>query len=656
MSALTPTSFRRAAAVTCTLALASCGGAQRPAPNTPAGPRPSILLITLDTTRVDAIGPDAAGVSTPAFNAVAARGRRFLQAYAAVPETLPSHSSIMTGLYPAGHGVHENARYLSPNQTVVAEQLQRAGYRTAAFVSSFVLARRFGLARGFDVYDDQFAAGQAERDDAATADAALAELARAATQPEFLWVHFNDPHAPYAPPEPFRTQYAAAPYRGEVAAMDQQIGRVVRAFEQRATGPAAIVIVADHGEGLGEHGEEQHGHLLYQSTMHVPLVIAGPGVTPGVSDATVSTRRIYHTLLDWAGLGSAHSLRSANIDESEVVLGEAMKPFLEYGWQPQVMSVRGTHKAILAGKVEGYDLAADPGERRDVAAGPSLPEALRNALYDYPVPTPGGAPEPASLGTEDRQKLASLGYVSGGATPVVRKDAPRPADMVGLLAVMEQVSTLFVNERYAQAIPLLVKILAADPRNLDATLRLASAHSALGHVAQADAMFARAAALAPSSADVTLYRALHQARGKDWERAVPVLAQAIKDTPDRVPVVEALASIRERQGRLAMEAGQTSAAALAFEQARALRGSAFAHDLELGVLYLAARRLPDARAALDRVPASSPGYAMALFKRAQVSVLLHEPDAAARIAAARAHADATTRPLIQSERLFRDIR
>ena len=642
--------------VACLSALAACGGAQRPAPSPAAGPRPSILLITLDTTRADAIGPDAVGVATPAFNAVAARGRRFLQAYATVPETLPSHSSIMTGLYPAGHGVHENARYLSPAQPVVAEQLQRAGYRTAAFVSSFVLARRFGLARGFDVYDDRLAAGQAERGDAATADTALAELSRATTQPRFLWVHFNGPHAPYAPPEPFRTRYASAPYRGEVAAMDVQIGRVVQAFEQRAAGPVAIVIVADHGEGLGEHGEQQHGHLLYQSTMHVPLVIAGPGVTPGVSDATVSTRRIYHTLLDWAGLGAAHSLRAANPAESDVVLGEAMKPFLEYGWQPQVMSVAGRHQAILAGRVEGYDLISDPGEHHDLAAGPDLPEALRNALYDYPVPTPGGATEPASLGTEDRQKLASLGYVSGGATPVVRKDAPRPADMVGLLAVIEQVSTLFVNERYAQAIPLLQKILAADPRNLDATLRLASAHSALGHTAQADAMFARAAELAPASADVTLYRALHQARGKDWAQAVPVLEQAIKDTPDRTPVVEALASIRARQGRLAMEAGQTSAATLAFEQERALRGGAFAHDLELGVLYLAARRLLDAAAALDRVPASSPGYAMALFKRAQVSVLLHEPDAAARIDLARRHADATTRPLIQSERLFRDIR
>jgi tetratricopeptide (TPR) repeat protein len=188
---------------------------------------------------------------------------------------------------------------------------------------------------------------------------------------------------------------------------------------------------------------------------------------------------------------------------------------------------------------------------------------------------------------------------------------------------------LFVNARYADAIPLLLKIRAKDPHNLDATLRLASAYSALGRNAEADATFARAAELAPASVDVKVYRALHQARGPAWRDAIPALEQAIKDTPDREPVVLALATIRERQGQLAMDAADTPAAIAAFEQARALRGDRFVYDLELGVLYLAARRLPDARLARDRVPASSPGYPMALFKRAQVSVLLKEPDARA---------------------------
>ena len=224
----------------------------KPAASTMA--RPSILLVSLDTTRADSIGPEAVGVITPAFNGLAARGRRFTQAYATVPETLPSHTSMMTGLYPAGHGVHENARSVSTDHALVAERLHEAGYRTAAFVSSFALARRFGLARGFDVYDDELPRGRAERGSEETTRRAIGFLLPRTSQPTLMWVHYYDPHAPYAPPEPFRTQYAKKPYLGEIAAMDQQLGRLVAAFEQTASQPVAVIVVADHGEGLGAPG------------------------------------------------------------------------------------------------------------------------------------------------------------------------------------------------------------------------------------------------------------------------------------------------------------------------------------------------------------------------------------------------------------------
>jgi choline-sulfatase len=661
--------------------MSACGIGPKPGSTAPAGTtaRPSILLVTLDTTRADAIGPDAVGITTPAFNALAARGRRFRQAYAPVPETLPSHVSMLTGLYPAGHGIHENGRYLGPNQPVLAERLQHAGYRTAAFVSSFILARRFGLARGFDVYDDQQPAGRSERTARETTDAVLAQFAPASPKPFFLWVHYFDPHYPYEPPEPFRHQFPGKPYLGEVASMDAQLGRLLQAFEQRSPGPVAIVLVGDHGEGLGEHGETLHGNLLYQSTMHVPLVIMGPGVAPGTSDEPVSTRRVFHTILDWAGLESAHSLREA---DAEIVLGEAMKPFLDYGWQPQVMAVEGAHKSILAGRLEMYNVVADPGETRDIAHEPGRP-LVPAALREYPAPSPAAARAPEALDADARRRLASLGYVSAGATPIVRKDAPRPADMVRLFEPLERASGLFVTEKYTQVIPLLGKILVEDPYNLDAVLRLATAHSALGHDQQAVELFRKAAGLAPQSQDVRTYLGLHYARGKDWERAVPLLEQVVAEAPDRLPALEALALIRERQGRigeavslrqkiysmrepssgelvrlgeLAMSAEQTALAIESFGRARTLQGRAFAHDLELGVLYLAARRFEDARDALDRVPSSHPEYPMALFKRAQVSVLLHEPDQGARIAAARRHADATTRDLIARERLFQNVR
>ncbi len=635
-------------------------------PEAPAPVRPNILVVTLDTTRADAIG-----AQTPAFNALAARGTRFRQAYATVPQTLPSHASMFTGLYPAGHGVHENARPLAETHPLAAERLKAGGYSTAAFISAFALAKRFGLARGFDVYDEDFGAGHAERPARETTDRALAWLQGAPDQPLFLWVHYYDPHYPYTPPEPFRAQFAKQPYLGEVAAMDEQLGRLVAAFEQK--GPAAIIVLADHGEGLGDHGEQQHGNLLYQATMHVPLIIAGPGLAAGSSDEAVTTRRVFHTILDWAGIDATNSLRKS---APEVVMGEAMKPFLDYGWQPQVMAVEGKMKTILAGRTEVYDVVADPGETRDLAAKADLSRPVRAALRDYPLPSTAPAEE---LDDEARRKLASLGYIASTVKPVIRENAPRPADMTELYPILDEAAARFVAERYAEALPLLERILAADPTNLDAALRLATAHSSLSHDPQALAAFKHAESIAPDSADVRTYLALHLARGRDWPQAAPMLERIVAETPDKVPALEALALVRERQerfedaialrqklyslrapsapelltlGSLAMRTGNTALAIESFEKARAVQGSAFRNDLELGVLFLAAGRLSEARDALDRVPASHPGHPMALFKRAQVSVLLREPDAPARIATAKAGANEMTRELIAREKLF----
>jgi choline-sulfatase len=663
------------ALLTILLTTAACGRDEAPAPV-----QPWILLVTLDTTRADAMTPDVA----PVFSALASTGRRFSAAHATVPETLPSHASMMTGLYPGGHGVHENGRFVAASHPLVAERLQQAGYHTAAVVSAYVLARRFGLARGFQVYDDDLGGQATERDAAGTTGRALEHLkALGSGKPVFLWTHYFDAHAPYAPPEAHRAAFPERPYLGEVAHADAQMGRLIDAFRAAAAAAgreAAIIVTSDHGEGLGEHGEAQHGHLVYQSTMHVPLALAGPGVIPGDVTTPVSTRRLFHTILDWAGQPSPDSLRASAIT-TEVILGEAMKPYLQYGWQPQIMAVDGTQKAILAGRIEVYDLRNDRGEQQDLRTGATLPAALRSALDDYPVPSLAAAATAPPIDAEARQKLASLGYVGTTTTPTVRRDAPRPVDMVHLFPVLDQASGLFVQGRYAQVIPLLRQILTADPNHLDATMRLATAYSALGQDALALETFRKASTLAPDSPDVTLYLALHHARGARWPQAVPLLEAILKTQPERLTALETLALLREREGRvvdslgllrrvfdlrpptavevvrygqMAMSQQQTDAAIWGFERARQLQGEAFRHDLELGVLYVAARRLEDARAALDRAPVSHPDRAMVLFKRAQVSVLLNEPDRAARIDAARRGADATTRALIENERLFRD--
>ena len=599
----------------------------------------SILLVTLDTTRDDAMRPDVA----PQFNALAKRGLRFTQAYTPVPQTLAAHASIMTGLYPAGHGVHENGRYLSDKVPLLAEQMKASGYRTAAFISAFALAKRFGLGRGFDVWDEDFGADRAERNAKETTDRVLAYLAKPSPQPLFLWVHYYDPHFPYTPPPPYHG------YLGEVSFMDSQLGRLVAAFH------GTVIIVGDHGEGLGDHGELQHGDLLYQATEHVPLLVLGSRV--GTDDTPISTRRVFHIIL-------------GKKLEREVVVAEAMKPFLDYGWQPQVMALDGRIKTISAGRIEVYDVSADPHETHDLSKTASISRESRAAIQQYPVPT--AAPPPTD--DESRKQLASLGYVAALTKPVIRADAPRPADMSRLFPLLDEAAHLFVEARYREAIPVLQRILKEDPYNLDSALRLATAESALGRNADAVAAYQRALAIDPTSQDVRTYLALHDVQVREWEKAAPLLDAVLSKEPDRLPALEAMALVREHQGRfedairlrqkiyamraptpvdlahlgeLAMAVGQTNVAIDAFEKAHT------DHDLELGVLYLAAGRLTDARDALDRVPASSPQYPMALFKRAQVSVLLHETDAPSRIATARDHADATTRPLIERERLFR---
>lgn len=657
---------------------------------------PSILLVTLDTTRADAVGYESKGPETPNLDALAARGLRFSQAYTTAPQTFPAHASMLTGLYPKDHGVRENGRTLQPEppgREPLAELLAKGGYRTAAFVSGFPLAHGFGLASGFETYDDEFGAGKAERSAKATTDLALAYLQKngpAADHPLFLWVHYYDPHDPYEPPEPFRSRYAKDPYLGEIAAMDHELGRLLADFETRsaATGWRAIM-VGDHGEGRGEHGEAFHGHLLYQGTMRVPLVVAGSagsaGLGPGTRDEPVSTRRVFDTIVAWAGLEAAGAEASLVSPKPEIVLGEAMMPFLDYGWQPQAMAIENRIKVIRSGVTEVYDLASDPHERTDLAGRAEPKREVRAALSDYlaKLPTSPTASD-SSLSEEDRKRLASLGYVAGGDAPAaLAPDAPNPKDRTELFRDLDLGSARFVREDYAGALAPLERVAAKDPNNASARLRLAVAWSILGKEGKAAEQFAAARRLRPDSLDLRAYEGLHLLRFGHEAQAAPLLASVLAADPGRLAVLEGLAAIREHEGNapeaarlleqvigkksapgpelarlglLRMATGDTPGALDAFERARSLEGDRFGHDLEMGVCYLSARRFVEARDALDRaigrLPAKHPDLPMALFKRAEVAVLLHEPESTGHIRRAWERADATTRPLLERDTLF----
>ncbi|HVS12463.1 MAG TPA: sulfatase-like hydrolase/transferase [Thermoanaerobaculia bacterium] len=661
-----------------------------PSRGTDQAPIDAVLLVTLDTTRADRLGYAGAPVATPHLDRLAAEGVRYERAYTTAPMTLPAHASMLTGLLPYEHGIHENSRRLAEGVPVLAELLAGAGWRTAAFVSGLPLGRQFGLARGFATYDDDLGEGVAERRADATTDRAIAAIAALEGERAFVWVHYFDPHEPYDPPAPFRERYADDPYLGEIAFMDAQLGRLLSAFEAGFADAAhRIVVAGDHGEGLGDHGEAYHGNLVYDPVMRVPMLVAGSGVSPAIVEAPVSVRHLFDSVLRWARIprpgasgavaGSGLPLQPGEPAPEEVVVAEGMRPYLQYGWQPQVMGVLGTVKAIRAGDLEVYDLAADPAESRDLAGELALDPRLERALSTYPIP--GGRAE-GDLDAQQRAALASLGYVTWEGEVALQEDAPSPREMVHVFDDLDLGSGLFVRGEYARAIPVFARVAAQDPRNLMVLVRLAVAHSLVGEGREAERLFARAAELRPDSVDVRHYRAMHLLRSGRWAEAEALFEEVLRAMPDRLPALAALAGIRERQGRveeairlyerivglearpapallrlgdLRMERGETAAALRAFERARSLTPSDFERHLELGVLYLAERRLDEAAEALDAVAPDHPGAPMALFKRAQVAVLRAEPDAAERVRRAWRAADDATAPLIRSERLFRDF-
>src|SRR5437899_2661376 len=410
-------------------------GCRAGAPRSSSPERPNVLLVTIDTLRADHVGcygdRDA---STPAIDELAARGARFETAVAHAPLTGPSHASILTSQIPPAHGFRNNSGFtLSPEVRTVAEDFRQAGYRTAAFVSAFPLDRRFGFDRGFETYDDHLPKGNdrrrtpyVERAADATTDAVLRWLATStsgqASPRWFLWVHYYDPHAPYEPPGELAEQFRRAPYDGEIAFVDRQFARLIHALDARnETARTLILVTADHGESLGEHGEGTHGIFLYDATIRVPWVMAGPQVPAGrVSRTVARSIDVLPTLADYAGLPvrrdvDGRSLRAAadGREMSDVAsYAESLYPELELGWASLYAWRTAGSKFIRAPHPEVYDLENDASEtknrvaeeraRADVLDG-KVEEALRRA-------PPAAA---RSVDPDAAERLRALGYASG---------------------------------------------------------------------------------------------------------------------------------------------------------------------------------------------------------------------------------------------------
>jgi arylsulfatase A-like enzyme/Tfp pilus assembly protein PilF len=596
-----------------------------------AGDQPlHVVLVTLDTVRADRLGSYGGPVATPHLDRLAREGARFVNAATTVPFTLPAHSSILTGTYPPYHGVRENVGYyLGDSTPTLAELLGAAGYRTGGFVSAFVLDARWGVGRGFERYFDDFDLSEDERvnlgdvqrdgrETLAEAKRWLDEAGEGDTRPFFLWLHLFDAHDPYTPAEPWRSRYPDDPYGAEVAYVDSLVGDLRATLEERGLFERTLLVVtADHGEGLGEHGELYHGYFVYDSTVHVPLIVRAPWPELGgrVVDEAVSHVDLAPTVLEAAGVPVPGHLQGESLlpllagaetlepGGERVVYSESLYPLLHYGWAP-LRAVRGrTSKHVDAPRPELYDLAADPGETRNLHdARPQEAEELARRLAELRAAievAPEGAGRPREVDADAIAQLQALGYVApSGEVALSEEDAadrPDPKDKLKLHQLMmgaqsdmggagpdaarrklEQV--LALDDRVVDAHQLLGQLandqgdfaggaehfknaIALSPDHRAALFGLATAYWRQGRLDDALVGFERVVELAGYDSKASLAMARILAGRGERERAVAVLQRATEPA-------DAPAALINDLGELLAELGQIDAARAAFERAR----------------------------------------------------------------------------------------
>jgi choline-sulfatase len=409
---------------------------------------PNVVLVTIDTLRADHVGAYGyrAG-ETATLDRLAREGVLIEDAVVQVPQTRPSHASIMTGRYPYEHGIRDNySPPLPPAIPTLASVLRDHGWDTAGFIGAYPVARPSGLDRGFTLFDDPFGMGDAttreartERKAAEVLDHALAWLARPRARPFFLWVHLFDPHAPYEPPSPWRERFAKAPYDGEVAYADAQLGRLVAWLDAKGLrGQTLVVATADHGEGLGEHGEDEHMFFVYDSTLRVPLLFSWPGRLPSGTRVRGQFRSVdlFATVLELAGVvppptsgasRAAFLRQDGRIPDNESYT-ETLYPQIHFGYAPlRALRAEGW-KYIEAPRAELYRLAEDPGETRNLAQErASVASAIRGRLATLD-PRAGVAPIQPALDPDAAARLATLGYVGGGPAPGSSASGADPKD------------------------------------------------------------------------------------------------------------------------------------------------------------------------------------------------------------------------------------
>jgi arylsulfatase A-like enzyme/Tfp pilus assembly protein PilF len=539
------TVFRKPAAI---LIFALLISACRETPRRPL----NVLLITVDTFRADRVGTD-----TPALAALARQGIRFDAADSPVPLTLPAHASLMSGLLPLHHGMRNNGIGVFPAaRQTLATRFGGSNYRTGAFVGSFILDHRFGLDRGFERYDDEIVRNvtdssgtfDAERRGGDVADRALAWLRQNDARPFFAWVHLYDAHAPYAPPPPYPQTYD-----GEVAYVDAQVARLLAAVDR---GNTIIVVVGDHGEALGEHGELTHGLLLYEPTLHVPMIIAAPSLAPRVIRTAVSTVDLAPTIASLAGVAFtspldgrdlAEDVRNGREPQSAPMYAETQYP-ATFGWSA-ISALRETSTKLISGPApELYDLQRDPGEMVNVLTNQRRAYRGLSTRLEQLRAT-AVASSPSTVDAETRAKLASLGYVA--PTPSTSGGKRDPKSVAPLFRAFEEATAMLNAGRARAAGASLEQLVRDDPTNHVFRETLARALRQSGDVARAIALYRQAVALAPNDADAWYNLAVAlQESGYAHEGAI-ALAEAAQRDPNRPEIHNIRGAALAEAGNLA---------------------------------------------------------------------------------------------------------
>jgi arylsulfatase A-like enzyme/Flp pilus assembly protein TadD len=595
----------------------------------------NVLLITIDTLRRDRVGAygNHDGL-TPNIDRIAARGVRYTHAFSPAPLTLPAHASILTGLRPPRHGIHNNTRFrLDDRVPTLATSAKAGGYRTGAFVGAFVLDGRFGLNRGFDDYDDRLPHGDrasfhfAERRAAdvvavagdwilsgarlrSSGDPASSGEARqsaegataAAPSPWFAWVHLFDPHAPYDAPAEYRS--GRAPYDAEVAYADAMVGRLLERLDAaHVLDRTLIVLTADHGESLGEHGEMTHGLFAYDATLAVPLVLAGPSLGRSTVDAPVSHVDITPTILDLIGLAPPASIDGQSLvhppSGDRPLYFEALDASLTRGWAPLRGIVQGGWKFIDLPDAELYDLAADPGEQHNTIDRDPHMEPLKRALQlvtTQQTTAPHVALEQDAVG-----RLRSLGYTAGSSSRGAGTAADDPKRLVALNERFNTALTTFDEGRSQEALSMFVAILRERPDFVAARTSGATVLLASGRNREAIDLLRAGLVDQPRSPELLSKLGSALRATGDLRGSAEALEQARRVGDDNPELLNDLAVVYAGLGR-------TDDARSVFRQLIERNGGSATTWFNLGLFELQSRRRSEATAALRRATALDPAY------------------------------------------------